>query len=121
DHPTFIDGNPSDWALLPQPEGSFTVGIDGGYVRNWFDKKHRFEVIVGKSVLSVREDEDVQSPSPKRLGFVQTLDTKPKRRLYEVLQSQGLQMNQESTFLSDGDDKGIVSRPLFLEEIGLTI
>ena len=46
-------------------------------------------------------------PSPrrmKRLGFVQTLDTKPKRRLYEVLQSQGLQMNQEITFLSDGDD-----------------
>jgi hypothetical protein len=36
---------------------------------------------------------------------VQTLDTKPKRRLYEVLQSQGLQMNQEITFLSDGDDK----------------
>ncbi len=40
----------------------------------------------------------------KRLGCVQTLDTKPKRRLYEVLQSQGLQMNQEITFLSDGDD-----------------
>src|SRR5437870_369315 len=104
EQPGFIDGNPSDWVLLPQPEGSFNVGIDGGYVRNWFDKKHHFEVIVGKSVLSVREDEDVQSPSPKRLGFVQTLDTKPKRRLYEVLQSQGLQMNQEITFLSDGDD-----------------
>ena len=104
EQPGFIDGNPSDWVLLPQPEGSFNVGIDGGYVRNWFDKKHHFEVIVGKSVLSVREDEDVQSPSPKRLGFVQTLDTKPKRRLYEVLQSQGLQMNQEITFLSDGND-----------------
>jgi hypothetical protein len=35
---------------------------------------------------------------------VQTLDTKPKRRLYEVLQSQGLQMNHNITFLSDGDD-----------------
>jgi len=46
----------------------------------------------------------VQSPSPKRLGFVQTLATKPKRRLYEGLQSQGLQMNQEITFLSDGND-----------------
>src|SRR4029450_4102483 len=33
-----------------------------------------------------------------------TLDTKPKRRLYEVLHSQGLQMNQEITFLSDGND-----------------
>ena len=73
-------------------------------MRNWFDKQHNFEVIVGKSVLSFGEDEDAKSPSHKRLGFVQTLDTKPKRRLYEVLQSQGLQMNQEITFLSDGDD-----------------
>ena len=104
EHPCFIDGSPSDWVLLPQPDGAFTVGIDGGYVRNWFDKQHNFEVIVGKSVRSFGEDEDAKSPSHKRLGFVQTLDTKPKRRLYEVLQSQGLQMNQEITFLSDGDD-----------------
>jgi hypothetical protein len=27
-----------------------TVGIDGGYVRNWHDKKRNFEVIVGKSM-----------------------------------------------------------------------
>jgi hypothetical protein len=104
EHPGFIDGSPSNWVLLPQPEGAFTVGIDGGYVRNWCDKQHNFEVIVGKSVRSFGEDEDAKSPSHKRLGFVQTLDTKPKRRLYEVLQSQGLQMNQEITFLSDGDD-----------------
>src|SRR5439155_25415020 len=68
------------------------------------DKKHNFEVIVGKSTLSFGEDEDAQSPSHKRLGFVQTLDTQSKRRLYEMLQSQGLQMNQAITFLSDGDD-----------------
>jgi hypothetical protein len=80
------------------------VGIDGGYVRNWFDKKHKFEVIVGKSILSFDEDEEEKTPSLKRFGFVQTLDTKSKRRLYEVLQSQDLQMNQEITFLSDGDD-----------------
>lgn len=104
EHPCFIDGSPSEWVLLPQPDGAFTVGIDGGYVRNWVDKQHHFEVIVGKSALSFGEDEDTKSPSHKRLGFVQTLDTKPKRRLYEVLQSQGLQMNQEITFLSDGDD-----------------
>src|SRR6266571_9526755 len=104
EHPCFIDGSPSDWVLLPQPDGAFTVGIDGGYVRNWFDKQHNFEVIVGKSVRSFGEDEDAKSPSHKRLGFVQTLDTKPKRRLYEMLQSQGLQRNQEITFLSDGDD-----------------
>jgi hypothetical protein len=105
EQPGFIDGDPSDWVLLPQPDGAFTVGIDGGYVRNWCDKKHNFEVIVGKSTLSFGEDEDAQSPSHKRLGFVQTLDTQSKRRLHEVLQSQGLQMNQPITFLSDGDDK----------------
>jgi hypothetical protein len=101
---SFIEGDPSKWDHLPLPDGSFKVGIDGGYVRHWLDKKHNFEVIVGKSMRSFTEDEDDKAPSPKRLGFVQTLDTKPKRRLYEVLQSQGLQMNQEITFLSDGND-----------------
>jgi len=87
------------------PEGSFTVGIDGGYLRNWVDKKHKFEVIVGKSILSFQEDEEDRTPSLKRFGFVQTYDdAKPKRRLHEVLHAQGLQMNQEMTFLSDGDD-----------------
>jgi hypothetical protein len=104
---SFIEGDPHDWDLLPPPEDIFKVGIDGGYVRNWFDKKHKFEVIVGKSirrVKEVKEEEEDQTPSIKRFGFVQTLDTKSKRRLYEVLQSQDLQMNQEITFLSDGDD-----------------
>jgi hypothetical protein len=104
EQPGFIDGEPRDWDLLPPPDGAFTVGIDGGYVRNWVDKKHNFEVIVGKTTLSFGEAEATKSPSHKRLGFVQTLDTKPKRRLYEVLQSQGLQMNHNITFLSDGDD-----------------
>src|SRR6266853_5292599 len=88
----FIEGSPSDWDLLPRPEGAFTVGIDGGDVRNWCAKKHNFEVIVGKSTLSFGEDKDDQGPSSKRFGFVQTLDTKPKRRLYELLHAQGLQM-----------------------------
>jgi hypothetical protein len=35
---------------------------------------------------------------------VQTLDTKPKRRLFEVLKSQGHQMNPQVMFLSDGGD-----------------
>ena len=104
EQPCFIEGSPGDWDLLPRPDGAFKVGIDGGYVRNWFAKKHNFEVIVGKSTLSFGEDKDDQGPSSKRFGFVQTLDTKPKRRLYEVLHAQGLQMNQEMTFLSDGDD-----------------
>src|SRR6266851_3204948 len=51
----FIEGDRSAWELLPRPEGFFIVGIDGGYVRNWLDKKHNFEVIVGKSMLSFGE------------------------------------------------------------------
>src|SRR5499426_3524375 len=102
---SFIEGDPGGWDLLPPPEGFFKVGIDGGYVRNWFDKKHKFEVIVGKSIRSLDEgEEEDKTPSLKRFGFVQTLDTKSKRRLYEVLHSQDLQMNQTITFLSDGDD-----------------
>jgi hypothetical protein len=104
EQPCFIEGSPSDWDLLPRPDGAFKVGIDGGYVRNWFAKKHNFEVIVGKSTRTCGEHEADQTPSSKRFGFVQTLETKPKRRLYEVLHAQGLQMNQEITFLADGND-----------------
>jgi hypothetical protein len=35
---------------------------------------------------------------------VQTYDEKPKRRLFEVLRSQGLTMNQQVEFLSDGGE-----------------
>jgi hypothetical protein len=72
DQASLIEGNPGDWDLLPPPEGIFTVGIDGGYVRNWFDKRHKFEVVVGKSIRSFDEDEEDKTPSLKRFGFVQT-------------------------------------------------
>jgi hypothetical protein len=104
EQPCFIEGSPSAWDLLPLPDGAFKVGIDGGYVRNWCAKQPNFEVIVGKSTRAFGENEADKRPSSKRFGFVQTLDTKPKQRLYEVLHSQGLQMNQEITFLSDGND-----------------
>jgi len=68
------------------------------------DKKHTFEVIVGKSIRSFEEGAADRTSSLNRFGFVQTLDTKSKRRLYKVLHSQDLQMNQAITFLSDGDD-----------------
>jgi hypothetical protein len=42
--------------------------------------------------------------SSKCFGFVNRYDTKPKRRLFEMLKSQGMQMNQAVTFLSDGGD-----------------
>jgi hypothetical protein len=101
---SFIEGCPRDWDNLPIPDGPITVGINGGYVRDWDAKKHNFEVIVGKSMLAFKRDEEDETPSSKRFGFMQTLDPKPKRRLYEVLQSQGFQLNQQITFLSDGSD-----------------
>jgi hypothetical protein len=100
----FVEGCPADWETLPIPDGPITVGIDGGYVRDWNEKKSHFEVIVGKSMLAFRRADAEDIPSSKCFGFVQTLDTKPKRRLFEVLQSQGHQMNQQITFLSDGGD-----------------
>ena len=101
---SFIDGCPRDWGNLPIPDGPITVGIDGGYVRDWEAKKRNFEVIVGKSMLAFKRDEEEETPSSKRFGFVQTYAEKPKRRLFEVLTSQGMQLNQQITFLSDGSD-----------------
>ena len=51
----FIDGCPADWARLPIPDGRIVVGLDGGYVRNWDDRKTNFEVIVGQSVPEDRD------------------------------------------------------------------
>jgi hypothetical protein len=38
------------------------------------------------------------------LAFVQTYDDKPKRRLFELLRSQGMQDNQHIVFLTDGGE-----------------
>jgi len=92
----FIDGCPRDWEQLSQPAGPITVGIDGAYVRDREDRGDHFEVIVGKSVPR-------DGPS-KYFGFVQCPEAKPRRRLFDVLTSQGMQMNQQVTFLSDGGD-----------------
>jgi hypothetical protein len=95
----FIEGCPRDWAKQPPPGPPLTVGLDGGYVHA-SDQKSRaegwFEVIAGKSVQT--------EGGAKVFAFVNKYDTKPKRRLYEVLRSQGLQMNQQVVFLSDGGD-----------------
>jgi hypothetical protein len=92
----FIDGCPRDWEKLPASGPPITVGMDGGYVRDWRNKKSHFEVIVGKSVPARAE--------AKAFGFVQTYDKKPKRRLFELLRSQGLNANQELVFMSDGEE-----------------
>jgi hypothetical protein len=101
---SFIDSCPAEWSRLPIPNGPLTVGIDGGYVRAQ-GKAGWFEVIAGKSLLAFTRGEDSETPvSSKCFAFVQTYDQKPKRRLFEVLQSQGHQLNQQITFLSDGGE-----------------
>jgi len=95
----FIEGCSRDWATLPRPDGPLTVGLDGGYVHSC-DKTSRkdgwFEVIAGKSITA--------EGAAKCFAFVHRYDTKPKRRVFEVLKSQGMQMNQQITLLSDGGD-----------------
>lgn len=75
---SFVDSCPAEWRELPPAEGPMTVGIDGGYVRDWNNKKSNFEVIVGRSARWEGE--------AKRFGFVHGHDDKPKRRLFELLQ-----------------------------------
>jgi hypothetical protein len=99
----FIEGCERDWNQLPPPNGPLTVGIDGGYVRG--RNKEHFEVIAGKSLLAFhRDSEEGEELSGKCFAFVQTYDEKPKRRLFEVLRSQGMTMNQQVEFLSDGGE-----------------
>jgi len=94
---SFTKGSPLDWEALPIPDGRIVVGLDGGYVRDWTERKSNFEVIVGRSM-----PED--GPS-RYLGFVHGFDRKPKRRLFDVLESQGMQANQDITFLTDGGEE----------------
>ncbi len=104
----FIEGCQRDWNQLPRPDPPLTVGLDGGYVHACHPQSRTegwFEVIAGKS----QPDEG----KAKCFAFVNTYDAKPKRRLYEVLKAQGLQMNQQVTFLTDGGDT-VRELPLYL-------
>jgi hypothetical protein len=97
EHISFIEGCPAEWQALPIPEGRIVVGIDGGYVRDWTEKKTNFEIIVARSMP--------EDHPPRYIGLVHGYDTKPKRRLVDVLASQGFQANQDITFLTDGGDE----------------
>src|SRR5262249_8119854 len=85
------------------PDGPMTVGIDGGYVRA-AHKQGCFEVIAGRSVVAFRRSKADPVPPPKCFGFVQIYDEKPRRRLWELMKSQGMQENQQVVFMSDGGE-----------------
>jgi len=97
DRCSFMDGSPADWQALPIPDGRIVVGLDGGYVRDWTERKSNFEVIVGRSMP--------EDGSSRYVGFVHGFDRKPKRRLVDMLESQGMQANQDITFLTDGGEE----------------
>jgi hypothetical protein len=98
-----FEGSEEDWEQQPIPDGPITVGLDGGYVRA-AHKQGWFEVIAGKSVVTFRRDDEGEVPSAKCFGFVQTYDEKPRRRLWELMKSQGMQENQQVVFMSDGGE-----------------
>jgi hypothetical protein len=104
EHDCFIAGSQRDWSQLPVPDGPLTVGIDGGYIRGQHKQGH-FEVIAGKSILAFKRNaEGKQELSGRCFAWVQTYDEKPKRRLFELLESHGMQPNQQVAFLSDGGE-----------------
>ena len=62
-------------------------------------------MIVGKSILAFqRGQEEKQELSGRCFAWVQTYDERPKRRLFTLLQSQGMQPNQQVAFLCDGGE-----------------
>ena len=95
----FIDACERYWQQLARSDLPLTVGLNGGYVHSNSQKLRRegwFEVIASKSVTVLG--------ASKRFAFVANHDDKPKRRLFDVLKSQGMQANQRVTFPSDGGD-----------------
>jgi hypothetical protein len=50
------DDGPAARQASPIAREATIVGIDGGYLRNWHDKRKKFEVIVGKSMVEDRDD-----------------------------------------------------------------
>jgi len=91
------DACPCDWMNQPIPDGRIVIGLDGGYIRDRNDRKKNFELIVGRSLP---EDGD-----PRYIGFVHGYDRKPQRRILDHLKKQGVQDNQDITFITDGREE----------------
>jgi len=106
----FLDDAPADRDRLPIPDGPLSVGLDGGIVRGRKSvtgpkTSTLCEVIAGKSMRSFRRDDaDDVPPSSTCFALVRSVDPKPKRRLFDLLTSQGMQANQQVTFFTDGGD-----------------
>jgi len=105
---TYNGGCQRDIEASPEPGAPVTVGLDGGYIRG----RERppggtgcFEVIAGKSIP--------QEGEARVFALVRRVDQKPKRRVHEVLASQGVLPRQQVTFLSDGGDT-VRELPAFL-------
>ena len=93
---SLVDSGPAAGQASPIAREAIIVGIDGGYLRNWHDKRKKFEVIVGKSMAEDRDD--------RYFGLVRSQDAAPERRFCEVLRRQGLPADQPVTVLTDGGD-----------------
>ncbi|NTJ62360.1 ISKra4 family transposase [Agrobacterium rhizogenes] len=91
------DACPRDWMNLPIPDGRIVIGLDGGYIRDRNDRKKNFELIVGRSLP---DDGD-----PRYIGFVHGYDRKPQWRILDHLKKQGVQANQDITFITDGGEE----------------
>jgi hypothetical protein len=97
---SFIDTCPAQWAEMSRPGLPLVVGLDGGFVHSSAQTSRRdgwFEVIAGRSIPT-------GNGPAKCFAYTQTYDTKPRRRLYELLKSQGMQDNQTVEFFTDGAD-----------------
>ncbi len=91
------DSCPRDWMGLPIPDGRIVIGLDGGYIRDRNDRKRNFELIVGRSLP--------EEGDPRYIGFVHGYDRKPQRRILDHLKKQGVQANQDITFITDGGEE----------------
>jgi hypothetical protein len=83
---SFIEGCPRDWGHLPIPDGPMTVGIDGGYVGDWDEKKmntFQSNAMASRKAISCRTTGDWRD----------TIDC-PATRLRIAPRSDGLKVNQ---------------------------
>jgi hypothetical protein len=97
--PGLRDDGPAADQPSPIAREAVIVGIDGGYLRNWHDKRKKFEVIVGKSMAEDRDDRYLvrsQDAAPERRFYAA-----PERQFCEVLRRQGLPADQPVTVLTD--------------------